>query len=88
MNKILITGGAGKVGGALARKLVENRNYEEWMKTINTNVIGFTNLLYSVLPSLIKNILSMSIIGPSLSKADMYMSRSPSLSISPELAVW
>ncbi len=28
MNKILVTGGAGNVGGALARKLVENRNYE------------------------------------------------------------
>lgn len=28
MSKILITGGAGNVGGALARKLVENRNYE------------------------------------------------------------
>ena len=27
MNKILITGGAGNVGGALARKLVENKNY-------------------------------------------------------------
>ena len=27
MNKILITGGAGNVGGALARKLVENPNY-------------------------------------------------------------
>ena len=27
MNKILITGGAGNVGGALARKLVENQNY-------------------------------------------------------------
>ena len=28
MSKILVTGGAGNVGGALARKLVENRNYE------------------------------------------------------------
>ena len=28
MSKILITGGAGNVGGAFARKLVENRNYE------------------------------------------------------------
>ena len=28
MYKILVTGGAGNVGGALARKLVENRNYE------------------------------------------------------------
>ena len=28
MSKILITGGAGNVGGALARKLVENSNYE------------------------------------------------------------
>ena len=27
MSKILITGGAGNVGGALARKLVENKNY-------------------------------------------------------------
>jgi UDP-glucuronate decarboxylase len=27
MIKILITGGAGNVGGALARKLVENPNY-------------------------------------------------------------
>ena len=27
MIKILITGGAGNVGGALARKLVENQNY-------------------------------------------------------------
>ena len=27
MTKILITGGAGNVGGALARKLVENPNY-------------------------------------------------------------
>jgi UDP-glucose 4-epimerase len=27
MNKILITGGAGNVGGALARKLIENKNY-------------------------------------------------------------
>ena len=36
MNKILITGGAGNVGGALARKLVENKNY---------NVIIADNLL-------------------------------------------
>ena len=28
MTKILVTGGAGNVGGALARKLVENRNYK------------------------------------------------------------
>ncbi len=28
MSKILVTGGSGNVGGALARKLVENRNYE------------------------------------------------------------
>ena len=28
MSKILVTGGAGNVGGALARKLVENRNYK------------------------------------------------------------
>ena len=28
MSKILVTGGAGNVGGALERKLVENRNYE------------------------------------------------------------
>ena len=28
MIKILITGGAGNVGGALARKLVENKNYQ------------------------------------------------------------
>ena len=28
MRKILVTGGSGNVGGALARKLVENRNYE------------------------------------------------------------
>ena len=28
MSKILVTGGAGNVGGALARKLVENGNYE------------------------------------------------------------
>ena len=28
MSKILVTGGAGNVGGALARKLVENRKYE------------------------------------------------------------
>ena len=28
MNKILVTGGAGNVGGALARKLAENRKYE------------------------------------------------------------
>ena len=28
MSKILVTGGAGNVGGAMARKLVENRNYE------------------------------------------------------------
>lgn len=28
MSKILVTGGAGNVGGALVRKLVENRNYE------------------------------------------------------------
>ena len=27
MIKILVTGGAGKVGGALARKLVENPSY-------------------------------------------------------------
>ena len=27
MIKILVTGGAGNVGGALARKLVENPNY-------------------------------------------------------------
>lgn len=27
MLKILVTGGAGNVGGALARKLVENKNY-------------------------------------------------------------
>ena len=27
MIKILVTGGAGNVGGALARKLVENQNY-------------------------------------------------------------
>ena len=27
MTKILITGGVGNVGGALARKLVENPNY-------------------------------------------------------------
>ena len=27
MIKILVTGGAGNVGGALARKLVENKNY-------------------------------------------------------------
>ena len=36
MNKILITGGAGNVGGALARKLVENKNY---------NVVIADNLL-------------------------------------------
>lgn len=41
--------------GVMYYQCIENRNYEEWMKTINTNVIGFTNLLYSVLPSLIKN---------------------------------
>ena len=28
MSKILVTGGAGNVGGALARKLAENRKYE------------------------------------------------------------
>ena len=28
MSKILVTGGAGNVGGAMARKLAENRNYE------------------------------------------------------------
>ena len=28
MTKILVTGGAGNVGGALARKLVENGNYK------------------------------------------------------------
>ena len=27
MKKILVTGGAGNVGGALARKLVENQNF-------------------------------------------------------------
>ena len=45
MNKILITGGAGNVGGALARKLVENKNY---------NVVIADNLLtgsISKLPS-------------------------------------
>lgn len=36
MSKILITGGAGNVGGALARKLVENKNY---------NVVIADNLL-------------------------------------------
>ena len=36
MAKILITGGAGNVGGALARKLVENKNY---------NVVIADNLL-------------------------------------------
>ena len=36
MDKILITGGAGNVGGALARKLVENKNY---------NVVIADNLL-------------------------------------------
>ena len=36
MGKILITGGAGNVGGALARKLVENKNY---------NVVIADNLL-------------------------------------------
>lgn len=41
--------------GVMYYQCIENRNYEEWIKTINTNVIGFTNLLYSVLPSLIKN---------------------------------
>ena len=45
MSKILITGGAGNVGGALARKLVENKNY---------NVVIADNLLtgsISKLPS-------------------------------------
>ncbi|XSZ47851.1 SDR family oxidoreductase [Francisella noatunensis] len=41
--------------GVMYYQCIENRNYQEWMTTINTNVIGFTNLLYSVLPSLIKN---------------------------------
>ncbi|MBK2257903.1 SDR family oxidoreductase [Francisella philomiragia] len=41
--------------GVMYYQCIENRNYQEWITTINTNVIGFTNLLYSVLPSLIKN---------------------------------
>ena len=38
MSKILITGGAGNVGGALARKLVENKNY---------NVVIVTSKIYT-----------------------------------------
>ena len=41
--------------GVMYYECIENRNYSNWMKTINTNIIGFTNLLYATLPSIMEN---------------------------------
>jgi NADP-dependent 3-hydroxy acid dehydrogenase YdfG len=41
--------------GVMYYECIENRNYTNWMKTINTNVIGFTNVLYATLPAIINS---------------------------------
>jgi NADP-dependent 3-hydroxy acid dehydrogenase YdfG len=41
--------------GVMYYECIENRDYSSWMKTINTNIIGFVNVLYATLPSIIRS---------------------------------
>ena len=48
MTKILVTGGAGNVGGALARKLVENGNYRLSLPMIYLRAQNLNSLLLHI----------------------------------------